>query len=700
MKKLTILFFAIVSVAFASCTKEIVPSDDQKTDGIPFSIVATPVETKTAYSEGTAVWADGDKMNVFHASTETPSTYVSDGEFALSNGSTFTGTLGATLSGNNNWYAIYPYKSQITTPASTSGGYQTIGSRSDKVQTQNGNNNMEHLVGANCPLYGIIKNVPSGTTPSFEMNQLCSVIAIVVKNTTSLPLNVSSVSFTGAESIVGYFYVNFVGENPVFTDGPYVSNTATLSVTNSTAIATNGEATFYLAIKPSSATSAQEIKVSVNGYEKAVPHSKDVSFAAGSIKKIKFDYDQISLAETIIPNNSFWGTSKDGSFSHNANSLDVSGTQGLVSITMKNGSSTNGFINDSQTRVYNGYTMLFSAATGYNIDKIEFTADGTNWAGSHTANVGTMTNNKTWDGNNSSVTIAFKGTCRITGIKVTCSKILTITGLTVSGTPTKTTYGAGEAFDPAGLTVTAAYDDGSNGAITSGFDWTIDYVNGGESFAAGETTVDVMASVESSIMSDVYTVTGLTVTAAKTLSSIAVSGSPTKTTYYAGEALDPAGLVVTGTYSDGSTATIPDDDIQWSFNPATLSVGTTSCNVTATAGGKTSAAYEVTGLTVTAVTKIVLDATSDKSFPKDGITVSVSNGTLTNGTDYRVYKSATMTITSTVGVITKIDFTYTSNSYHGGNWAASYQPNANSWTSPVADGAQARITKIVVTVAP
>lgn len=94
---------------------------------------------------------------------------------------------------------------------------------------------------------------------------------------------------------------------------------------------------------------------------------------------------------------------------------------------------------------------------------------------------------------------------------------------------------------------------------------------------------------------------------------------------------------------------------------------------------------------------VTFDPASDKSFPKDGISISVSNGTLTNGTDYRVYKNATMTISSTVGTITNIALTYSSAANDGGGWASSYQPNATSWTSPTADGEQARIKSIVVT---
>lgn len=83
----------------------------------------------------------------------------------------------------------------------------------------------------------------------------------------------------------------------------------------------------------------------------------------------------------------------------------------------------------------------------------------------------------------------------------------------------------------------------------------------------------------------------------KTLTSLAISGEPTKKIYDLGEALNPAGLVVTGTYDDKSTATIT-DGITWAMNPKTLSLSDVACSVTATVDGVTSPAYNVTGLTV------------------------------------------------------------------------------------------------------
>ncbi|MBR4705692.1 MAG: Ig-like domain-containing protein [Paludibacteraceae bacterium] len=85
----------------------------------------------------------------------------------------------------------------------------------------------------------------------------------------------------------------------------------------------------------------------------------------------------------------------------------------------------------------------------------------------------------------------------------------------------------------------------------------------------------------------------------KTLESLAISGDPTKTSYYAGQNFDPAGLVVTGHYSDNTDAPIT-SGITWAYDPSqTLALNQTSIGVTATVSEISSPKYNVTGLTVT-----------------------------------------------------------------------------------------------------
>lgn len=78
--------------------------------------------------------------------------------------------------------------------------------------------------------------------------------------------------------------------------------------------------------------------------------------------------------------------------------------------------------------------------------------------------------------------------------------------IAISGEATKTTYTEGEVFDPTGLVVTATYDDESTEVVTERVKWTFNP----ETLAVETTSVEVMASIGSDAISDVYIVNGIT----------------------------------------------------------------------------------------------------------------------------------------------------------------------------------------------
>ena len=78
----------------------------------------------------------------------------------------------------------------------------------------------------------------------------------------------------------------------------------------------------------------------------------------------------------------------------------------------------------------------------------------------------------------------------------------TITNLSFTGTPTKTSYNSGESFDPTGLTVTATFNDESSENVTALVTWTPDPLTTGTT------------SVTGTYMGLTINVSGLTVTAA------------------------------------------------------------------------------------------------------------------------------------------------------------------------------------------
>ena len=93
--------------------------------------------------------------------------------------------------------------------------------------------------------------------------------------------------------------------------------------------------------------------------------------------------------------------------------------------------------------------------------------------------------------------------------------------------------------------------------------------------------------------------TEITYTAPKAVSSVVVTGAPTKTTYVDGEKFNPAGLTVTVNYTDDTHEVIDASMATWAYNPSqVLAKDQTSVGVQATYNEVQSVEYSVSGLTV------------------------------------------------------------------------------------------------------
>lgn len=120
-----------------------------------------------------------------------------------------------------------------------------------------------------------------------------------------------------------------------------------------------------------------------------------------------------------------------------------------------------------------------------------------------------------------------------------------VSSVVVSGTPIKTEYQAGEKFNTEGLVVTVNYSDGSYRTADNGVTWSVTP----ETLTQGLTSVTVKATSDG-FESAEYSVTGLTVSAAKTLTKIDVSGTPDE--FWKGDAFNHNGIIVTATWDDGT----------------------------------------------------------------------------------------------------------------------------------------------------
>ena len=740
----------VAIAAFSSCNKELTDPNEGIKGGIPFEITAASVDTKTAIDGFATSWVANDAINLFHAKAGS-TTYTSDGEFTIAaedlEAKKFKGTLPAALEvGNYDWYAFYPYDSHVSTPASTSSGYVTVGGTS---QTQTGNNSTAHLCGKTCPLYGVATKVASDVAPSFEMNHLTSIIEVNVTNNSGKELTVSSVSFTGTEDIVGTYYIDFTKTPAVYTPSGvnYVSSTASLNVTGGEAIANEASAKFYIALKPFNATNGQTLKVSVNGYEKDIPLTKDVSFTAGKIKTINFNYDNTTAVNSVtfdFSDPESLGLEKpEASYYTEINSAIVKGD---VSLSTTNGGTTTRIYNSSGTcdlRVYKSTgSLTFSVPKGSVITRIVFTGNAV--TSGYSASVGTLSSG-TWIGSNQSVKFTASNTLKISTAVVTYSvgKANTavisddITGISARG------ESAGESSytieNPVDETTISATCDGTVVTAVEADAGTILYtVSANTTTSAREGSItltygDVTKVVKVSQLAPVFKVSRTSVeleAAANSSSTITV----TSDFDWMSEASTGAEFTSTPTtcewnsenpYTDGKTTVTITASVENASKEGTKILGTltftnlsTEETLVVTVTQKTSYVAPSTGTEVTFTMTTSGDFSTGTTATKDVITIAGGQGSYSSninvGPSYtKVYAGNTLTISGTTGTkIKKVVFSATTGYIK--TWSAddnsecvvSSTDNTMTWNN--ASGvesvvftntatAQARVKTIVVT---
>ncbi len=293
---------AVAAVALSGCSKN--DAGMKEIGNKDFSVTLTGANTKTTNDGLATLWAANDAINLFHNQAgESEPVYVNDGKFTTSEAgatATFSGTLAEEIDESKayNWYAFYPYTSQVETPANTSKGYVTVGSGAKLTQTQNGNNSTAHISGKNYPVAGVLSKIPGSENPVIQMKHLSSLVAVTVENQTDAPITVSSISMTAdGVDIIGTYYIDFTQDPAVFTPSgdTYVSSTAVLVVNDGEEIAPKESAKFYFAVKPFVVNEGDMLTLMVSGSngpeEKIISAEKNYEFKSGKIKNIKFVYD-------------------------------------------------------------------------------------------------------------------------------------------------------------------------------------------------------------------------------------------------------------------------------------------------------------------------------------------------------------------------------------------------------------------------
>ena len=490
------------SLTLTNCTEEIEnPAQEPESAGIPFEIVASTVDTKTVNDGMSTKWVAGDNINLFHAEGG-GTDYKNNGEYTVENveSGNFTGTLNGELDSKKeyDWYAFYPYKSQITSPENES-GWAYVGKKNGIAQ-KGGYGNTAHLASSNCPLYGVAKAVPAAETPSIQMKHLSSVVAINVTNITDEPLTITTATFTANEPIVGSFYIDFSGV-PTYTpsEEQYVSNAATVNVEGGTALGNGDSGVLYLVIKPFTAAKGSKLYLSVNGYEKELTMPQDVTFTAGKIKTLNFKYDKAPTPHVT------WDLTKASYES--ASAEKVVWVSEFVNLTLEKGASSspaNNYLADEHSRVYKDQIMTFDPLGKYQIESIEFAVvsgyddefEKATWVNGAPVTSGNTVVITPTDGH-AKVSATLGAATRFTSITVYYSydenyELPTVESIAVDGQTTELMEGSDFVF---GGTVTATYSNGETADVTSAAQFSgYDMSNPGEqtvevSYTEGEKTV-------------------------------------------------------------------------------------------------------------------------------------------------------------------------------------------------------------------
>lgn len=214
-----------------------------------------------------------------------------------------------------------------------------------------------------------------------------------------------------------------------------------------------------------------------------------------------------------------------------------------------------------------------------------------------------------------------------------------LASISITTPPAKTTYTAGETFDPAGMVVEATYSNGAK-AVATGYSYTPS-----TALTNGTTAVTIQ-----------YTEGGITKTAEQAitvvhrLEGIAITTQPSKTVYEYGDSFASAGMVVTATYSDGATAAVT----SYTTSPSTLSkVGEQTVTVS----------YTERGVTKTTTLSVTVERKSIATVPSQRGTLTYTGSA--QSPSWSNYDSAQLTI----GGVTS--------GTNAGSYNATFTPNAN-----------------------
>ena len=301
----------------------------------------------------------------------------------------------------------------------------------------------------------------------------------------------------------------------------------------------------------------------------------------------------------------------------NALSVTLGGSTGAYTFKTENYGGTDGYLNATNTTGSN-YLKVVQSLDNYAYFSISFSND----AAVITCTGKTTRNIVRYNSNNGSpiITCYSSGQSPVYLWKEVTTK--TLSSISVSISPTKITYEAGDYFDPTGLVITRTYSDSTSDTYT--------YSGHTSEFTFSPSTSTALTTSNTSVT---ITYSGkscnqaITVTAAKTLSSISISGYTTS--FVEGDTFSYGGTV-TATFSDSSSLNVTNESTFTGYNMT--SVGNQTVTVSYTYKGVTKTqTYNINvaigTLTSIAVSEMTLSFVKNSSFSFDGTcTATFANG--------------------------------------------------------------------------
>lgn len=489
------------------------------------------------------------------ASGSTPtvsSVTVSPSVLNLDLNGTTTGTLTATVNGTNNPSQSVTWTSSNTSVATVSAsgvvtakatGNATITATSDSDNTKSGTCSVS-VSDSTVHVSGVSLNKNSTTITVGATETLTPTIS--PSNATNKNVTWTS-SNTGVATVSnGVVTAKAIGNTTITVttvDGSYTA-TCTVTVNESTAPT---DSTQYSLI-----TSVEELET-----------GKSYLIASGTSGTVKTM--SILSSENNRPVVDLTASNNKLTRGSSALSVTLGGSDGAYTFKTDNYGGTAGYLNATNT-TNNNHLKVISTLDSYSYFSISFT----NSSAVITCTGKSSRNIVRYNSSASMISCYSSGQSPVYLWKEVTVK--TLSSISVSTAPTKTTYEAGEYFNPTGLVITRTYSDSSSD--------TYSYANHTSEFSFNPTTSTALTTGHTSVTITYGTKTcsqSITVNPVKVLSSISISGYTTS--FVEGDTFSFGGTV-TAHFSDSSSSNVTSSSTFSGYNMTTLGNQTVTVSYT------------------------------------------------------------------------------------------------------------------------